>query len=136
MKVFLGGTIAGSKWRDYLMPKLNIEYFNPVVDEWKEEDHKKEIYEREHCDYCLYVISPKMIGWYSLAEVVDDSFKKSDKTIYCYLLKDGDKEFTESQIRELELLGKIVESNGAIWKYSLDEIADYLNLADSSCEHK
>ena len=38
MKVFLGGTVADSKWREYIMPKLEIEYFNPVVDDWTEED--------------------------------------------------------------------------------------------------
>ncbi len=32
MKVFLGGTVSDSKWRDYLIPKLEIEYFNPVVE--------------------------------------------------------------------------------------------------------
>ena len=102
MKVFLGGTVANSTWREYMMPKLEVDFFNPVVEEWTEEDQKKEIYEREHCDFCLYVISPKMIGWYSLAEVTDDSYKKSDKTIYCYLPEDEDKKFTKEQIKELE----------------------------------
>ncbi len=30
-KVFLGGTCNGSLWRDALIKKLNIDYFNPVV---------------------------------------------------------------------------------------------------------
>ena len=129
MKVFLGGTVAGSKWRDYMMPKLKVDYFNPVVEVWTEEDQKREIYERENSEFCLYVISPKMIGWYSLAEVVDDSFKKNDNTIYCYLPKDDKAEFTEEQINELEHLGKLVQANGAIWKHSLDEVIDFLNSA-------
>ena len=37
MKVFLGGTCNNSKWRDKLIPMLNIDYFNPVVDDWTEE---------------------------------------------------------------------------------------------------
>ena len=130
MKVFLGGTVTDSKWRDYVISKLEIEYFNPVVDVWTEEDQKKEIYEREHCDFCLYVITPKIIGWYALAEVIDDSYKKSDKTIFCYLPKDEDKEFTQQQIKSLQRIGKIAEANGAIWKHNLNELIDYVNSAN------
>ncbi len=132
MKVFLGGTVATSKWRDYIMPKLDIDYYNPVVEEWTEEDYKKELHEREHCDFCLYVISPKLIGWYSLAEVTDDSLKRSDKTIYCYLPKDEEKEFSESELVELQRIGELIESHGALWLNSLDEIIDYLNSANKN----
>ncbi len=77
MKVFLGGTVSDSTWWDYIIPKLEIDYFNPVIDEWNDEAWEKELYEREHCEFCLYVLTPKLIGWYSFAEVVDDSFKKT-----------------------------------------------------------
>ncbi len=130
MRVFLGGTVAGSKWRDYVMPKLEIEYFNPIVDNWSEEKQKIEIHEREHCDYCLYIISPKMLGWYALAEVIDDSYKRSDKTIFCYLQYDEDKKFSDTQIKELEYVGQMAEANGAIWKQNLDEVINYLNSAN------
>ena len=50
-KVFLGGTVNDSKWRSYLMPRLEIEYFDPVVDEWNEDAYHRELYEREHCDF-------------------------------------------------------------------------------------
>ena len=130
MKVFLGGTVAGSTWREYMMPKLEIEYFNPVVDNWTEEDQKRELYEREHCDFCLYVISPKMMGWFSIAEIIDDSYKKNDRTIYCYLPKDEDQEFNEVQLAELERIGKLATANGAIWKHSLEEVIAYLNSAN------
>jgi hypothetical protein len=32
-KVFLGGTCAETTWRDDLIPKLQIDYFNPVVED-------------------------------------------------------------------------------------------------------
>ena len=32
-KVFLGGTCNESTWRDELIKKLKIDYFNPVVDD-------------------------------------------------------------------------------------------------------
>ena len=40
MKVFLGGTCAGSKWRDNIIPQLKCEYFNPVVDDWTPEHRR------------------------------------------------------------------------------------------------
>ena len=36
-KVFLGGTCNGSKWRNELIPSLNVDYFDPVVEDWNEE---------------------------------------------------------------------------------------------------
>jgi hypothetical protein len=85
IKVFLGGTCNGSLWREKLTLQLKVNYFNPVVPDWTPECMEKEIQERKNCDYCLYVITPKMTGVYSIAEVVDDSNKRPSKTIFCFL---------------------------------------------------
>ena len=87
-KVFLGGTCNESTWRDKLIKMLEIDYFNPVVDDWTEECYQEELRQREICDYCLYVITPRMTGVYSIAEVVDDSNKRPEKTIFCILNHD------------------------------------------------
>ncbi len=34
IEIFLGGTCNNSTWREYIIPRLNIKYFNPVVDNW------------------------------------------------------------------------------------------------------
>lgn len=81
-KVFLGGTCNNSTWRDKLIPLLKIDYFNPVVDDWTPECQDEEIRQRESCDYCLYTITPKMTGVYSIAEVVDDSNKRPEKNYF------------------------------------------------------
>lgn len=79
-KVFLGGTCNESAWKDELIPLLEIDFFNPVVDDWDDESQKKkEIIERENSDFVLYVITPKMTGVYSIAEVVEDSIKRPEK---------------------------------------------------------
>jgi hypothetical protein len=127
-KVFLGGTANKSTWRDTLIKKLKIDYFNPIVDDWTEEDQKEELKQRKTCDYVLYVITPKMEGIYSIAEVVDDSNKRPEKTIFVYLLEDDDKTFTKHQIKSMDATGRLVEDNGAKWFKSLDEVAEYLNL--------
>jgi len=126
-KVFLGGTCNDSKWRDILSPKLTIDYFNPVVDDWTEEDYQNELREREECDYCLYVITPKMTGTYSIAEVIDDSNKRPEKTIFCFIKQDGNKKFDESQIKSLDKVGIMVENNGGKYLKSLNEVVKYLN---------
>ena len=49
-KVFLGGTCNESTWRDKLIAMLEIDYFNPVVDDWTEECYQEELRQREICD--------------------------------------------------------------------------------------
>ena len=127
-RVFLGGTCNNSKWRDKLIPLLVIDYFNPVVEDWDEEARKREIRERELCDFCLYVITPKMTGYYSIAEVVDDSIKRPGKTMFCYLLEDEDERFTDAQIKSLEAVTDMVDDNGGMIFRSLENIANHLNL--------
>ncbi|MEO8821228.1 MAG: nucleoside 2-deoxyribosyltransferase domain-containing protein [Ginsengibacter sp.] len=70
-KVFLGGTCNGSKWRNRLIKKLDITYFQPQQEDWTPDMMDEEIRQREECDFCLYVITPKMEGFYSIAEVVE-----------------------------------------------------------------
>jgi hypothetical protein len=127
-RVFLGGTTNKSDWRDKLIKKLKLDYFNPVVDDWDEEAQKEEIRQRKSCDYVLYVITPKMEGVYSIAEVVDDSNKQPKKTIFTYILEDNDKSFSKHQIKSLDMVGEMIKENGGQWFKSLNEVADYLNF--------
>jgi len=122
-KVFLGGTCGTSSWREDLISLLEIDYFNPVVKEWTDTAYQEELKERESCDYCLYVITVALEGVYSIAEVVDDSNKRPEKTIYCYL----ETGFTPQQLKSLASVGKMVVQNGAHWLKSLEEIALFLN---------
>ncbi len=126
-KVFLGGTANKSTWRADLIKKLKIDYFDPIVDDWTPECQKEEIRQRKACDFVLYVITPKMEGVYSIAELIQDSNLKPKVTVFCYLLEDG-KEFSEHQIKSLNMVGKMVKDNGAHWFKSLDEVADFLNF--------
>ncbi len=126
-RIFLGGTCNGSIWRDILIPKLKIDYFNPIVENWTDEAQKREISEREKCDFLLYFFTPKMTGFYSIAEVVDDSNKRPERTIFGYLIRDEDREFSEGQIKSLRAIGRLIESNGSIFCCSLTAIAQMVN---------
>ena len=126
-KVFLGGTCNESTWRDELIELLSIDYFNPVVDDWTEECYQEELKQRKICDYVLYVITPKMSGVYSIAEVVQDSNKKSGKTIFCVLSTDNGTSFDKGQLKSLEAVSKMVASNGANVFSDLKSVAEFLN---------
>lgn len=121
--VFLGGTCNSSTWREYLIPKLEIDYFNLVVDDWTEDCMAEEIKQRKTCDYVLYVITSDMTGVYSIAEVVDDSNKRPEKTVFCFL-EDG---FDSAQKKSLKQVAKMVKENGATVCKNLKEVAKYLN---------
>lgn len=127
MKVFLGGTCNESSWRDELISMLQIDYFDPVVDDWTPECQTEELRQRELCDFCLYTITPRMTGVYAIAEVVDDSNKRPEKTVFCVLAADGELAFTPGQLRSLDAVARMVERNGSKAFRSLKECADYLN---------
>lgn len=129
-KVFLGGTCNDSTWREKLITKLQIEYFNPVVDDWTEDDYQEELKQRKSCDFCLYVITPMMTGVYSIFEVTEDSLKRPEKTIFCFLKEDNNTKFTEDQIKSLDKVGIGIKNNGGKYFKTLDEIAVYLNFKD------
>jgi len=126
-KVFLGGTCNNSTWRGELIPLLEIDYFNPVVTDWDSAAQERELRERETCDYVLYCITPKMTGVYSIAEVVDDSNKRPEKTLFLFLEKDEDVEFDKGQLKSLAAVGDLVKRNGGSVFSSLSDIAMYLN---------
>lgn len=126
-KVFLGGTCNESTWREELIKQLTIDYFNPVVPDWTEECYQRELEERSNCDYCLYVITPKMTGVYSIAEVIDDSNKRPEKTIFHVMKRDGDSEFDKGQLKSLIKVGIMVEKNGGKFITEFNKIASYLN---------
>ena len=127
MKVFLGGTCNGSTWRDILIPRLNIDYFNPVVSDWTEECYLEELRQREICEYCLYVVTPKMVGVYSVAEVIDDSNKRPERTLFCFLNEDEEMRFNKAQLKSLEKVAQMVQRNGGKYFKDLISVAQFLN---------
>ena len=106
---------------------LKIDYFDPVVDDWNEEAQQEEIKQRKICDFVLYTITPKMTGVYAIAEVVDDSNKRPDKTIFCYLERDGDVNFSFGQLRSLSAVARMIMANGGKACTSLNGCASILN---------
>lgn len=138
-KVFLGGTCEGYDWRKELISLLDsdkVDAFNPIVDDWNEEAQRKELEERETTDFCLYTITPDMKGCYSIAEVVDDSNKRPEKTLFLVIsnVKDYEKkesvEFGPKMMKSLEAVKAMVVRNGGRVFDSIEEVAFFLNFKD------
>lgn len=125
--VFLGGTWNNSQWRELLIKKLKIPYFNPIVDDWNEDAQKEEENQRKNAKFVLFVITPLMTGVFSIAEVVDCSNKRPKSTLLCILKKDNKKEFDKSQLKSLDQVKKMVQDNGAEIFDNLSDVADFLN---------
>lgn len=134
MKVFLGGTCNSSTWRGIIKPKLRVAYFGPVVDEWTEKCVAEELRQRDVCDYCLYLITPDISGVYSIAEVIDDSNKRPEKTIFCFTAECSSQLFTYTQERSLQQVGKMVTDNGGVFLISLADVIQYLNKKGEESE--
>ena len=124
MKVFLGGTCSGYKWRNKLIPMLKCDYYNPIVRNWSEEDRLKEVYERENDDIVLYTITSGMKGVYSIAEVVDDSNKRPEKVIFCNLFHEED---DKKMYHSLVAVENLLSSNGCKVFRKLEDVANYIN---------
>ena len=107
-KVFLGGTCNGSSWREWYIPMLKINYFNPVVEDWTEESKIIEEREKSKCNVHLYVITNEMKGVYSIAEAVESTFLTS--TIF-HVIPEG---FDKAQLKSLSAVCELINRNGGI----------------------
>ena len=123
IKVFLGGTCAGSDWRDRIIPLLGIDYVNPVTSNRTMENRAEEIRQRETCDLLLYTITGEMRGYYSIAEAVEDANLYPQKMVFCLLLE----RFDIHQVKSLEEVADLIRRHGVPVVYSLEAAANEVN---------
>jgi hypothetical protein len=126
-KVFLGGTVNGSTWRDRLINMLRIPYFNPVTNDWNYAAQINEERQKAICRYHLYVITPLMVGCFSIAEIINDSIRMPDRTLICFLKSDDGEEFSDVQWKSLLAVAKMAQLNGARFFTTLEKVAEFLN---------
>ena len=128
MKIHIGGGLdEKSNALSSLKSKLKVDYFDPST--LPNDFHSFKINKNEwtNCDYCLYLITPLMKGFDNIVNVVDDSNKRPNKTVFCFITQDSDSKFTEHQIKSLKAIGEMVKKNGAQWFESLDETIVFFN---------
>lgn len=130
MKIFLGGTCNGTTWRDELIPKLeamNVDYFNPVVEDWTPECQDEENRQKEiECGVHFYCITSDMIGVFSIAEIIDSAHTEGIDTIFL-LRPDG---FSAAQLKSLKAVGAMVLDLGGSFNIGDDNFKDTIELLD------
>jgi hypothetical protein len=110
-KVFLGGTCNGSTWREELIPVLDVDYFNPIVDDWTSECQAIEETQKESiCNIHLYVITARMSGVFSIAEAIESSMTLGKQTIF-HVIPNG---FDDGQLKSLDAVCKMVRKHGGV----------------------
>jgi hypothetical protein len=126
--VFLGGTANGSTWRDQLIPLLEVSYFNPIVQDWTAEDKRREEQARAACKVQAYVISPKMKGFFSIAELVRDAMAARKPVVYCFLIEDAGEKFDNHQSDSIIAIENMLADYGmAHMAHDLQEVASLCN---------
>lgn len=88
----------------------------------------REVQERKTADFVLYVLTSDMAGVYSIAEVVDDSNKRPNKTLLCILYDD---KFGKKMTHSLHAVENLVKENGGRVFESLEAVARFLNIRES-----
>lgn len=129
-RVFLGGTTNNSKWRDRAIVYLDavgIGYFDPVVKDWNEAAQRRELAEREKCDFCMYTITPKMKGVYSIAEMIDDSHKRPKKVVIVFLKTDNGERYTVPEQKSIDMVTKMLRKNGVEVFDNLKTAVDFIS---------
>ena len=112
-KIFLGGTCGATDWRSEVIKGLRsrIDHYNPVVENWTEEDQEQEIVEKtQFCDTHLYVITSEMVGVYSIAEAVESSGFIGVMTIF-HVMPEG---FDADQLKSLKAVSNMLDERGAM----------------------
>ena len=66
---------------------------------------------------------------YSIAEVIDDSNKRPEKTVFCFLEDFDCYGFKTHEIKSLKKVAKMVNDNGGHSFTNLTDVANYLNKA-------
>jgi len=110
-KVFLGGTCAETTWRDELIKVIDVDWFNPVVEDWTPDCIKVENHEKTSlCNIHLYVLTKEMMGVYSVAEVVESVMTKDKVTIF-HVMPEG---FDTAEFKSLLAVVDLVKIHGGI----------------------
>ncbi len=124
--VFLGGTSTGYDWRKDLIGLLNVNFFNPLVDDWTEEDAKKENIAKGEATMQAYCITPHAIGSYSVAELTASAILNGERTVVLFMDTE-DAQFDEHQKKSNTQIKALVEKHSGKVVDDLEEMAKYIN---------
>ncbi len=117
MKVYLETPGGKSSMKDELLMKMKDTSVEIIIDSAAE---------KSDCSKYVYLITPELKGINGIVNAVNDSNHHATKTVFCTLMEDDGKRFTEHQIKSLVATGKMVQVNGGVWCENMEEIVSYL----------
>lgn len=140
LKVFLGGTCNNSTWREPVMELLkskDIEYFNPVVEDWTPECIELEEKAKVDCDLNLFVITKEMVGVYSWVEALLSSKLYKTETSLIVVTEGMDKAMLKSVKASVKLINTYISDrldfdDDLPSATTVDTIDDLVELLDNS----
>ena len=118
-----------SKWRQRLIPLLTIPHFDPEVFDWSVSDVSIERDAKAVAGALLYVITPRQVGRYTVAELMTAVYRENTRPVVLAFLEEPDMEFQEHEKKSDKAVCELIQAAGANATIlsSLKEIADYLN---------
>ena len=130
--IFLGGTTNKTTWRDTFIHYMSekdpkIKCFNPVVENWTAQCIELENFVKMHSKYHVYVLTPRMRGAYSIAEMIDSVHDKTKK-VYIYIYDediddDGNVIKWDLQMKNsLNVISNMIITHGGHVAKSLNEL--------------
>lgn len=133
-KVFLGGTISSSNWRDLFTEMLDreaIEIFNPCVREWTLKNSNEEKLHSSTDDIYLCVIAPEGRGFVctmrNYLKALSERKSHPESIVLCVLKEEDGAIIEGEQLYYTTQLVKNALKSGIIVLDSLEETAAYLN---------
>lgn len=127
-KIFLGGTCGDSQWREAIIPLIQMECFNPVVENWTMETQQIEEEIKKAAAVNLYVITPKQSGFYSFSELTTAAIKEPKRTVIAFLDSDDGVEWTDKQKDSIEAIKSLLKQEAGVEvQGSLKAAADAVN---------
>lgn len=126
--IFLGGTCNEDPWRNQLISKLKVSYFNPVVANWNEQAKALEDMLKPKAAALVFVITPNQKGFYSIAELTNAANANEQKVIVQFL-ENEDEIFDEDHRKSNEATIDLIKNNECVHvvEGDLQDLADYLN---------
>jgi len=126
--VFLGGTINGSNWRQRLIEKLKVNYFDPVVSDWNPDHRRTEEMAKSAAALLVYAITPKQTGFYTIAEMTHAVFGDLRRVAILILDEDDGVLYEEHQQASISAIKELLHQRIDLNLFdNVDELAHHLN---------
>ena len=118
MLTFIKEDSRYEKYKNYL------DIFNPVVEDWNESARQKELKFKEDCNLQIYVLTPRIKGIYSIAEIMAAIHKSKDSLLIGFA-EDG-QVFNEEMVYSIKAFIKDFVPSDMKLSGSLNDLKDMI----------